>query len=51
MCPNCQSESVTGGSVEIDGEGAMQECVCDSCGAQWDDIYIKTCIANLEVID
>lgn len=37
--PDCDSEFVTGGSVDIDCENASQKCICDKCGRSFIDIY------------
>lgn len=54
-CPYCQSEDITGCSVEIDGNGAWQEVCCDSCGRRWGDLYrlvgIEEIIENGKVHD
>ncbi len=38
-CPYCRSESVTGESVDIDGNAVSQEVSCQDCGRTWRDIY------------
>jgi transposase-like protein len=39
QCPYCQSESLYGGSFEVDGRTASQEITCQSCGKSWWDVY------------
>jgi len=40
-CPNpeCRSEDITGGRVEIDSGGCYQPCHCGECTAEWNDVY------------
>ena len=38
-CPYCRSESVTGESVDIEGNQASQEVACQECERTWRDIY------------
>jgi len=38
-CPFCGSESITGGSVDIEGVAASQEVSCQECGRSWRDVY------------
>ena len=40
--PDCESEWITGGFVEINGNSAHQECCCHDCGRSWNDIYTLT---------
>ena len=38
-CPNCDSNQVSGKSVEIENDMARQEVDCLECGAGWTDHY------------
>ncbi len=38
-CPYCGSDSITGGSVDIEGSGASQELSCAECEKRWRDVY------------
>lgn len=38
-CPNCRSEDIEGGYMQVDGETAWQDIVCNSCGGHWRDLY------------
>lgn len=42
VCPCCQSGSICGGNVIVEGPAAYQEVSCDSCGAEWSDTYALT---------
>jgi transcription elongation factor Elf1 len=48
-CPACGSDAVEGGAIDIDGEGAAQECGCPDCGAAWVDCY--KLVGYLKVVD
>lgn len=48
-CPNCGSEDISGESIDVDGNGASQECGCQNCGASWTDTYKLTGYVNLVV--
>ena len=37
-CPVCGGDDIQGGHVDIDSNGACQECTC-SCGASWNNLY------------
>ena len=39
VCPFCLDRDITGDEIDIDGDGAVQECSCLECGAAWTDIY------------
>ena len=39
VCPFCQSPSITGHSIEVDGAEAKQEVTCLDCGSAWLDVY------------
>lgn len=39
VCPFCQSPSITGHSIEVDGAEAKQEVTCHDCGSAWLDVY------------
>ena len=47
LCPVCESESVTGGSGEIEQEHARQVVTCDDCYAIWECEYA---LANIHLI-
>lgn len=38
-CPNCGSENIEGGFVEISEGGATQDVHCNDCNKRWFDIY------------
>ncbi len=38
-CPQCGSEDITGGPVEIDDGHAYQDVDCSKCDAVWRDEY------------
>ena len=37
--PDCLSQDIEGGFVEVDANGAHQECSCNTCGRSWTDQY------------
>jgi len=39
-CPVCGHTDIEGGSVEVDGATAKQECGCVNCGSSWTDVYV-----------
>lgn len=47
-CPNCQSQNIEGGSVEIDEGTATQDIRCLDCDSSWTDHYTISHISNLE---
>jgi hypothetical protein len=46
-CPFCKSEDIEGGSVETDQGGAFQPVACNACGAEWNDVYELTTVAEI----
>lgn len=48
-CPNCGSDQINGGSVDIEGGGCSQECWCSDCHARWWDAYQLMSYENLEL--
>jgi transcription elongation factor Elf1 len=38
-CPGCGSTDICGGSVEVDGNIAIQNVSCNECDKIWNDIY------------
>ena len=48
-CPNCQSESIVAGPVEVDGRSAHTEVECEECHATWQEVFTLTGIDNLNV--
>ncbi len=38
-CPNCESDEIEGGNVEIENDRAIQKVWCLVCEATWNDIY------------
>jgi hypothetical protein len=47
-CPRCGSDEVTGSEVDVEGERCFQHVYCNSCEAQWDDVYKLTGYTNLD---
>ena len=48
-CPVCKLKgNAEGGSVDIDGGAAYQNCNCTECGAEWTDYYQLAGFDNLE---
>ncbi|MCX6984217.1 MAG: hypothetical protein NT118_05615 [Lentisphaerae bacterium] len=47
-CPYCRSESITGESVDIEGNRAVQQVSCQECCRTWRDIYR---LADLEEVE
>ena len=46
-CPICEG-TIEGSSVDICEGGAVQECVCLDCGAEWRDTYTLNGYIELE---
>lgn len=38
-CPNCHSSKITAGSSTIDGATAYFSVSCETCNAEWTDVY------------
>lgn len=38
-CPYCNSDDISGDSVEVDIGSASQEMFCHDCNATWNDLY------------
>jgi hypothetical protein len=47
-CPGCGSDSLTAGTMEVDGARAYCPVTCDKCNATWQDIYRLIDIDNFE---
>ena len=47
-CPECNSDQIEGGHMEIDGPTAWQSITCLDCNATWDDIYQLIGISDFE---
>jgi formate dehydrogenase maturation protein FdhE len=39
LCPYCHGEGITSSSAEFDGRDCWRPAKCDSCGAEWNDLY------------
>lgn len=48
ICPNCGSDEILGGPVDIDSGGASQRCDCTACDASWTDVYVLAGYEDLE---
>ena len=48
VCPKCQGDDITGGSVTIDGGGANQHIYCGNCDFEWFDLYRLEGYFNVE---
>ena len=48
-CPNCGSEDVEGGAVDICENAATQPCSCLECDATWVDTYVFDGVDELRV--
>ena len=48
-CPNCQSEDVVGGSIEVDDGCCCQAMTCENCDATWENVYAFSSHVNLVV--
>lgn len=46
-CPWCKSMNITASSIDVEGDGAVQEVRCSECGKAWYDYYKLT---NVEEI-
>ena len=47
-CPNCGSEQIEGGSIDVEGENAYQQVSCNDCDQQWNDIYQLVGVEGVE---
>lgn len=49
ICPSCGSANIcTTSSMEVDGGSAWQNCKCNDCDAEWNDVYSLKGYDNLE---
>ena len=39
VCPVCHSADIEGQDVDVDNGKVFQECSCNSCEAEWIDVY------------
>lgn len=39
VCPVCESEQVSYGTLEPDDDGIFYPVTCDKCGATWHECY------------
>lgn len=39
VCPICESDNISGGSIDMDSTFACQSVTCQDCDAEWTDIY------------
>ena len=42
LCPNCGSEDSTGHQASFDSNYAWRSITCDTCDAEWRDLYTLT---------
>lgn len=49
QCPACRSREIDGMDVDMDGDGIVQSCECNACGATWTDQYTLVGYIELEV--
>jgi hypothetical protein len=49
LCPICNSKTINQDCIESGDHNATANCRCDTCGAEWTEIYQLTGYANLEV--
>jgi hypothetical protein len=47
-CPICDSTSIEGGSIEIEGHYAYQQVSCLACNAGWGEEYKANARFNIE---
>lgn len=50
QCPKCDSENLTYGVAEIDGEGLFYPFTCDDCkteGEEWYGLQFEESIINI----
>ena len=47
-CPYCGSKDITGKSIDVDGERATQEVICEACQRSWLDVYTLTGVMEEE---
>jgi transposase-like protein len=39
FCPYCESNQISGGSIDVEGAAAWQEITCNDCGKAWTDEF------------
>lgn len=39
LCPQCRSNEIEGGSIDVNGSSAYQNVVCKCCSSTWTDHY------------
>lgn len=47
-CPQCDSDDIEGGFVEVESRQAWQHVHCHQCGARWTDVFNLRGYENLE---
>jgi transcription elongation factor Elf1 len=45
-CPYCDSESVEGGQLDVDGNHVSQPVACLACHKEWEDVYVLSDIVE-----
>jgi len=46
-CPVCEAENISSrGNFQTDSLDAWRSASCDSCGAEWDDLYLLVGISD-----
>ena len=38
-CPNCQSDDIEYGAIEVSDEGIYYPCICNKCGRAFEEHY------------
>lgn len=51
VCPNCNSENISYGSIELDGCQAYFPCECEECGTTFNECYDLDFVGNAEIFN
>ena len=50
-CPFCESEDISGDSIDIEANEAWQNVSCSDCGKSWRDVYKLAFVETDEELD
>ena len=49
FCPYCEADEIDAERVDVEGRVAWQWVRCDTCGAEWHDIFELRAIEKVEL--
>lgn len=48
VCPVCESEDISAGTLEVDGTQVWSTVTCAACESKWDDVFTLQYYTNLD---